>query len=360
MKVKRIVVVCPHPEGVAPGQRLKYEQYFQHFRENGFEIIVKPFMSNRFWDIVYKKGNFIEKILWTLYGYIRRIALTPFLPFYDGVYLFLNVTPFGFPILERLYIMLNPYVIYDIDDLVFLGNTSNVNKIISLLKRPEKYTYLLQQAKHVIVCTPYLQKFALERNSHVTDISSTINTGAYIPVNTYSNDQTLVVGWSGSHSTLKYFYLLKDVLLELRKQYNFKILIFGVQECNIDGLDIEVVPFHKTLEVSTLQRLDIGLYPLPLNEEWVYGKSGLKALQYMALGVPTIATSIGANFRIIENNVSGVLVTNMDEWYTAIELLLNKPQLRKKIGLNGNKTVLAEYSIDANKNTYLEILQSVF
>lgn len=360
MKVKRIVVVCPHPEGVAPGQRLKYEQYFQHFRKNGFEIIVKPFMSNRFWDIVYKKGNFLEKIFWTLYGYMRRIALLPFLPFYDGVYLFLNVTPFGLPVLERLYIMLNPYVIYDIDDLVFLGNTSKVNKIISLLKRPEKYTYLLQHAKHVIVCTPYLKKFALERNSHVTDISSTINTDAYIPVNAYSNDKTLVVGWSGSHSTLKYFYLLKDVLLELRKQYNFKILIFGVQECNIDGLDIEVVPFHETLEVFTLQRLDIGLYPLPLNEEWVYGKSGLKALQYMALGIPTIATSIGANLRIIENNVSGVLVISMDEWYSAIEALLNEPQMRKKIGLNGNKTVIAEYSIDANKDTYLEILQSVF
>jgi len=360
MNVKRIVIICPHPEGVAPGQRLKYEQYFQSFRENGFEISVKSFMTNRFWDIVYKKGNVLEKIFWTLYGYIKRITLIPFLPFYDGVYIFLNVTPFGLPILERLYVMLNPTVIYDIDDLVFLGNTSKVNKFVSLLKRPEKYTYLMQQAKHVIVCTPYLEKFALERNTYVTDISSTINTYTYVPVNIYTNDKTLVIGWSGSHSTLKYFYLLKDVLLELRKQYKFKILIFGVQACYIDGLDIEVVPFHETLEVPTLQRLDIGLYPLPLDEQWVYGKSGLKALQYMALGIPTVATSIGANLRIIENNVSGILVISKDEWLSVLAKLLNDPQLRKQIGLNAHKKVVEEYSIHANKDSYIKILKSVF
>ncbi|WP_018341400.1 glycosyltransferase family 4 protein [Cytophaga aurantiaca] len=360
MKVKRIVVVCPHPEGVAPGQRLKYEQYFQHFRENGYDIAIEPFMSNRFWDIVYKKGNTLEKIFWTIYGYIKRIALLPFLPFYDGVYLFLNVTPFGFPILEGLYTKLNPNVIYDIDDLVFLGKTSKVNSLVSLLKRPEKYTYLMQQAKQVIVCTPYLEKFALERNSNVTDISSTINTDTYIPVNTYSNDKPLVIGWSGSHSTLKYFYLLKDILLELRREYNFKILVFGVDECRIEGLDIEVVPFHQTMEVPTLQRLDIGLYPLPLDEQWVYGKSGLKALQYMALGIPTVATSIGANLRIIENNESGLLVTSKEEWLFVLKQLLDDSQMRKRIGLNGNKKVVAEYSIHANKHIYLKILDSVF
>ena len=153
MKAKKIIVVCPHPEGVAPGQRLKYEQYFEFFRANGYEIEVESFMSKRFWDIVYQKGNFVEKIFWTIYGYIKRICLIPFLPFYDGVYLFLNVTPFGWPILERIYVWMNPNIIYDIDDLVFLGKTSSANKIVSLFKRPEKYTFLMCKAREVIVCT---------------------------------------------------------------------------------------------------------------------------------------------------------------------------------------------------------------
>lgn len=359
MNVKRIVVVCPHPEGVAPGQRLKYEQYFSYLRSNGIEIDIKPFMSERFWDIVYKKGNIPEKVFWTVYGYIRRLVLLPFLPFYDGQYIFLNVTPFGFPLLERFYVWFNPNVIYDIDDLVFLGNTSKVNNLVSLLKRPEKYTFLMKHATQVIVCTPYLKEFALERNSQVTDISSTINTDTYIPVNSYDNQDELVIGWSGSHSTLKYFALLKDILLKLKEKYAFRILIFGVQECLIEGLEIEVVPFDEKKEVTTLQRIDIGVYPLPLNEQWVYGKSGLKALQYMALGIPTVATALGANLRIIEHEKSGLLVTTQDEWLQALTDLFEKPELRKTLGMNGRKNVVEHYSIHANKGQYLSIIEKV-
>ncbi|MGN6644939.1 MAG: glycosyltransferase family 4 protein, partial [Cytophaga sp.] len=330
-----------------------------YLRSNGIEIDVKPFMSDRFWNIVYKKGNVFEKIFWTVYGYIRRLILLPFLPFYDGIYIFLNVTPFGYPVLERLYLWLNPNVIYDIDDLVFLGNTSKVNSMVSLLKRPEKYTFLMKYARQVIVCTPYLKEFALEHNDQVTDISSTINTDTYIPVNSYDNKNELVIGWSGSHSTLKYFALLKDILLKLKEKYTFRILIFGVQECVIEGLNIEVVPFDEKIEVATLQRIDIGVYPLPLNEQWVYGKSGLKALQYMALGIPTVATALGANLRIIENGKSGLLVTTEEEWLQALSDLFERADLRKTLGTNGRKNIVEHYSINANKDQYLTIIEKV-
>ncbi|MBC7451885.1 MAG: glycosyltransferase family 4 protein [Cytophagales bacterium] len=359
MKVQRIVFICPHPEGVAPGQRLKYEQYFESFRQNGYEVDVKPFMSARFWKIVYEKGNLIEKVLWTVYGYIKRITLVPFLPFYDGVYIFLNVTPFGGPLLERIYVWMNPNIVYDIDDLVFLGNTSKVNKLISLLKRPEKYIFLMKHAREVIVCTPYLSEFASAFNKNVTDISSTINTDTYIPVNTYTNDHKLVLGWSGSHSTLKYFLLLTDVLLELRKTKDFRIVIFGVKECIIEGLDIFVVPFSDNKEVKTLQYIDIGLYPLPLDEQWVYGKSGLKALQYSALGIPTVATGIGANLRIMEHDVSGILVITKEEWFNALQRLMDEPALRKRIGEKGRLNVLNNYSVNGNKEVYLSILKRI-
>ncbi len=359
MKQKRIVVICPHPEGVAPGQRLKYEQYFTHFRNNNIEVDVKPFMSYRFWNIVYKKGYILEKIFWTLYGYLKRICLVPFLPFYDGVYIFLNVTPFGKPVMEQIYIWMNPNVIYDIDDLVFLGNTTKVNRWVSLLKRPEKYTFLMQQAKHVIVCTPYLEGFARKYNTHVFDISSTINTQLYVPVNTYSNDRKLTIGWSGSHSTLKYFFLLKDVLIELQQKHAFNILIFGVHACEDSRLKVEVVPFSEAAEVSTLQRIDIGVYPLPLDEQWVYGKSGLKALQYMALGIPTLATGIAANLRVIEDRKTGLLVKTAQEWLDALEVLLEDASLRKELGIAARKKVIDKFSIEANKDTYLKIIASI-
>ncbi len=99
-------------------------------------------------------------------------------------------------------------------------------------------------------------------------------------------------------------------------------------------------------EVTDLQRIDIGLYPLP-DEEWVLGKSGLKALQYMALGIPTVATAVGANFRVIEDGVSGFLVRSDSEWIDALSRLIDDPELRLRIGQNAcgaSRTVLLDQS----------------
>ena len=87
--MKRVVIVCPHPKDVAPGQRLKYEQYINHWENNGFIVDVKPFMTDRFWSIVYKKGYYFEKVFWTIYGYIRRLKLLFMLRKYDLSYIFL-------------------------------------------------------------------------------------------------------------------------------------------------------------------------------------------------------------------------------------------------------------------------------
>jgi glycosyltransferase involved in cell wall biosynthesis len=108
-----------------------------------------------------------------------------------------------------------------------------------------------------------------------------------------------------------------------------------------------------------LQQMDIGLYPLPLDEEWVYGKSGLKALQYMALGLPVVATAIGANFRVIEEGKSGFLVTTPEEWLARLKLLIHNPGLRKELGQKARERVEKYYSIKANEPVYLEIINKV-
>ncbi|MEI9806555.1 MAG: glycosyltransferase [Bacteroidota bacterium] len=89
-------------------------------------------------------------------------------------------------------------------------------------------------------------------------------------------------------------------LKELKKEFEFKLLVMGDAGFSLEGINVEAHAWTEAKEIETLQRMDIGLYPLPLDEEWVYGKSGLKALQYMALGLPVIATAIGANFRVIK------------------------------------------------------------
>jgi L-malate glycosyltransferase len=359
MKNKRILVVCPYPENEAPGQRLKYEQYFDFFRRNGYSINVSPFFSKSGYKILYTKGNFLIKIYWVIVGYLKRFREIFGLSQYDGVYIFLHVTPFRTAFFERLFRIFSKKIIYDIDDLIFLGKASPFNSWAAILRSPGKYFYLMKSSDHVITCTPYLDEIVRKYNQKTTDISSTINTDRYIPIENYSNNHKIIIGWSGSHSNVDYLRIIEPVLRNLRKQYDFKLLVIGTENFIMEGVDVEAIPWQESTEVKDLRQIDIGLYPLP-DEQWVYGKSGLKALQYMALGIPTVATAIGANFRVIEDQVSGFLVNSEEEWEKRLAELMQNSKLRKRIGLKARERVENLYSVRANEPVYLNIFNTLF
>lgn len=356
---KKILLLCPYPEDTAPGQRLRYEQYLKIFRENGYDFEISSFITKPFWKIVYKKGNLLPKIFWTLMGYFIRIRDLFRLRKYDAVYVFLWVTPFGLPFFEWLVCLIHPKVIYDIDDMIFLGHSSSANGFIGVLKGKSKVTYLMKKAKHIVVSTPKNGEFASQFNNNITDISVAINTDVYLPANKYSNDGVVTIGWSGSHSTSRYLRLLEDVLRKFSDREGVRILAIGDTSFRFKDFDCVTIPWVSATEVPDLQKIDIGLYPLPFDEPWVYGKSGGKALQYMALGIPTIATALGTNFRIIDNGVSGYLVETMDEWVEKIEYLISHPEERKRIGQAGRIKVEKEYSLHVNKQHYLDIFKKV-
>tara|TARA_R110001592_G_scaffold89458_4_gene263120 strand:- start:1408 stop:2493 length:1086 start_codon:yes stop_codon:yes gene_type:complete len=361
MPKKKILFLSPYPENKAPSQRLKYEQYFSVFKESGYEITTNSFVSEKLWNILYQPGHFIKKLIYTILGYINRTAILFRLKKYDIVFIHLWVTPIGTPFFERIACLLAKKIVYDIDDMVFLGHSSDANKFWQNLKGKRKMIYLIKKADHVITCTPKLDAFVKQFNQNTTDISSTVDTEKrYLPINNYKNDHQLVLGWSGSHSTSKYLYLLSDVFKKLALKYDFKLIVMGDSSFRIKGVNIEALEWDESIEINTLQKFDIGLYPLP-DEEWVYGKSGLKAIQYMALGIPTIATALGANFRIIENEQNGYLINPDDyqEWDIRLETLLNDAELRKKLGQNARKTIVDKYSIEANKEKYLAIFKSL-
>ena len=357
--MKKILIICPYPFNCVPSQRLKYEQYLEYLSENGYQFEVIPFFDLGTYKILYNKKKNIQKIFGTFKGYIRR-----FLDIYkvyksDGIFITLNVVPLGPSFLEWLYVKLAKKTIYDIDDMIFHLRTAPANRITKYLKSKKRYYFLLEKANHCITCTPDLNNIAQKYNKNTTDISSTINTKTYIPINKYENKKDLVIGWTGSHSTIEYLHLLDGVLQELSKKYKFKLLVMGANNFNISGVNIESVNWSSHGEIPTLQRMDIGLYPLP-NDEWVKGKSGLKALQYMAMGLPVVASNYGCNERVIENNVSGFLVNETNDWVKSISNLIEDNELRRFIGCNARLRVEKYFSIEANKNTYLSIFNSTF
>lgn len=355
----KVLFLLPYPVDTVPGQRLKFEQYFDYFRGNNIEIKVCSFISPRFYKILYKKGRYLTKILYTLKGYLLRLRHIFDAREFDVVYLFLWLAPFGPAALEFLLKKMNRPVIYDIDDLVYLPHSSEANKFTRFLKNKNRITVNMKMAEHIIVCTEHLRRYALQYNKNVTNISSTIDTRRYFVHNPYSNERKVVVGWSGSHTTSQYLHLLDDVLGKLQKKYGIGIKVIGDKDFQIPDVETEAQNWKLDTEVEDLQKIDIGLYPLP-DEEWVLGKSGLKALQYMAVGIPVVCTAIGEAARFIQDNVNGFLAENKEDWLNKISLLIENPELRRRLGAAARKTVEERFSLEANAPRYLGILQEAY
>ena len=118
------------------------------------------------------------------------------------------------------------------------------------------------------------------------------------------------------------------------------------------------MPWSKETELDDLSSIDIGIMPLP-NDEWSKGKCGLKGLQYMSLGIPTLMSPVGVNNEIIEDGVNGFLCNHIDEWVEKISQLIESPELRHKIGANGKRSVETEYSVNVWKHKYLNYFESL-
>lgn len=125
------------------------------------------------------------------------------------------------------------------------------------------------------------------------------------------------------------------------------------------GVKYEYFDWNKEEEAAQLQGMDIGVYPLPV-DAWVMGKSGLKALTYMTVGIPVVATNVGAAInRVVTENENGFLVKEESEWLEKLKYLIDNPDERRRIGQNGRKTVMEKFSIEANKPVYLQVLKSL-
>lgn len=358
MKKHKMLIICPAPEKVYPSQRLKYEQYFNHWKDEDYQIQISPFMNAQLWEILYKNGHLFSKIILTIWGYLRRIYDVFRAPFFDIVYIHLWVTPFGSSLFEYLIKWANPHIVYDIDDAVFKGHKSQMNWFIAWMKGKKKIFTLMKISKYVIVCTKYLEEEALKHNKNVIDISSTFDTDRFTAVQSYEDSETITLGWTGSHSTIPFLHLLDNVLQQLSKIRKIKLWVVCDRDFELEGVDIENFRWTESTEVADLHCMQIGLYPTP-KEEWVLGKSGLKALTYQSCGIPCVATAFGSNLENIYHGNNGFLADSDEEWIECLTKLIDDRELREKIGKNGRENVMKHFSLEANKIKYLNIINSV-
>jgi len=354
MSRQKILFLSPYPFGKAPSQRLKFEQYYSFFKLNGFELETSSFIDEEFWKIIYQPRHIVQKVVGTLRGYMRRIKDLLRLRQYDIVYIHLWVTPLGPPFFEWLVHRIAKKVVYDIDDMIYLNNTQK--RFIDRIKGRNKPLALMRYADAVIVCSPFLEKFVRQYNSNVTTILATYNTDATAPKQHTAKDLT-TIGWTGTHSTMKYLSLIVEALLELSKIRKVEFLVICNAPYQHDGIQVRNITWTAEKELEDLKQIDIGLYPLE-KEEWVLGKSGNKALAYMNVGIPCIATDFGTNSLVIQHKKDGFLVDNTKAaWLEWLLYLTDYPEERARIGQNARESVEKRFSVNANSNKYLSVLK---
>ena len=291
-------------------------------------------------------------------GFVNRVGSLLRVGDYDAIYVFREAALFGPAVFEYWVKLSGVPMIFDFDDAVFVPYVSPSNGHLSKLKFPGKTRTICRLSSHVMAGNQYLAEYARLVNPNVTVIPTTIDTDKYLPETSKPESPSPVIGWSGSFSTVQHLDILRAPLQRLAAREKFRLRIVGVSDYRLDGVEVEAVPWRSRTEIEDLRVIDIGMMPLP-DDDWSRGKCGLKALQYMALGIPTICSPVGVNSEIIQDGVNGFLASTADEWVEKLTALLHSAELRKRFGFAGRQTVEAKYSARSQVPRVLEVFKSV-
>jgi glycosyltransferase involved in cell wall biosynthesis len=355
----KVLLICPYPIGKAPSQRFRFEQYLSFLEENGFEITAKPFIDLNTWDLLYKPGFFLQKTVGMLKSTMKRFLLLFSLKKYDFIFMHREAMQFGPPIIEFIICkILKKKVLYDYDDAIWLKNHSDSNALLSFTKWYSKVNSICSWVDTIQCGNEYLASFAKKHNSKVFIIPTSIDTiSKHNKIIDYERE-TISIGWTGSHSTMHYLDFIVPVIKELESKYAINFIVISDRNPEYDLKSLHYYKWNKDTEIEDLALIDIGIMPLKQNE-WSEGKCAFKGLQYMSLGISTVMSPVGMNNQLINNGENGYLAESIQDWLDALTKLIENRELRRKIGLAGNQTVLKYYSVEALKNSYLEIFNQI-
>lgn len=351
----RIAFIVQLPKGVSPGQRFRFELWEPTLHQHKIHVDTFPFLDAKTHKVIYKPGHTLKKITGVVSGFFRRLFLLPRLLQYDYIMLQREFAPVGPPIFEWICAkVLNRKIIYDFDDAIWIQNTSGENKLANWFKAFWKIKHSIKWSYKVVPGNDYLANYARKYNDKVVLIPTCVDTAHVHNKIKQHHDGKLIVGWTGSHSTLKYLDDLIPAIKALQEEMDFTFLVIADKNPELDLKDWEFVKWNAATEIDDLLKMDIGVMPLT-PDEWSEGKCGFKLIQYLSLGIPALASPVGVNKVIIEQGVNGYLCENTEEWKKHLKELLANTSLRTEMGAAGRRKVVNHYSIQSQTEKYLQL-----
>lgn len=354
----KLLLLLPYALDTAPSQRYRIEQWRPFLERSGVTVTAATLLTLEEQRRLHAPRGTAGKAWMLAAAFARRARQLRSAGRYDAVWLHRAACPVGPPVLERVLARVGVPVVYEFDDAIWLTHTAAANQRWQFLKFAGKTASLCRMAARVVAGNEFLAEYARRFNSRVSVVPTTVDTDAYPLRARYDREPPLTIGWSGSITTLPHLRLLDGVLQRVARRRPIRARAIGVEEYRVPGVETSAVPWSAARQVEELARFDIGVMPLP-DEEWARGKCACKALEYMAVGVPTLSSPVGVNAEILSNGPSGFLAATDDEWVDRILALESDSALRRRLGLAGRETVEARYSARVQAPRVLEILTEV-
>lgn len=344
----KILVITPHLYDTAPGARFRIEQWARYLQKDGFDFTFAPFEDHSLNRVLYQPGKSAKKARLILAAFGRRLKLVRTIKEYDLAYLYREAAVVGPAFIERLIARQGVPILYDFDDPIWLPYESPTNRAFSKLKWQNKVPEICKLATTVVVGNRLLAEWASQHAKHVEIVPSTIDLREYPLRSVVEETDRITLGWAGSHSTLPFLESIQAMLKKLAKECAFRLLVVS----HTDSYRMDITPaqvlsrkWSAQTEAKDLHAVDIGLAPFP-NSGWTPWRCHGKVLQYMAIGVPTVASNIGILPDYICDGKNGMLASGEEEWIGKIRHLMDSTDLRHELGAAGRRTIEERYAAE--------------
>jgi len=331
-----------------PASRFRVLQYIPHLEALGHECVIAPSRPPKYqgFPLIGTRASEWPRRLFRLWDALRAWPVD-----YDVVFLERELFSTDFVLLERLFRRIARKLILDVDDAIFLLH-------------PRKFDALVDMSDAVIAGNRLLAERIRPRNPNTVIIPTVVDLERYPQRNKSpgSGDRP-VIGWTGLASNIPFLEIVQDALRELATRHDFELRIIAesdapLRRLNLQGVPVRFVRWSAEKEIDDLQRFDIGIMPLP-DDEWSRHKCGLKLIQYLALGIPGVASPVGVNAEIVDHGRNGFLASSTAQWSEVLESLLTRPDQHRAIGAAGRATVEERYSLQAAFPLLLRTLEDV-
>jgi len=332
---KRIAILCKYNSDGASSRYRSYN-YEKYFNSYNIDVTYFPLLIDNYINSLYKKNSF-KIFVYQFTGVVRRIFQLIF-----------HMHKFDFLIIEKELIPNCPYFLeklllfrknfsLDFDD--YTGTDYKTNPLKRVFLK-NKIDNLAKTAKFVTVGNNWY--FTEIKSKNLVYLPTVIDLDKYISIKKHKNDHVITLVWIGSPTTVKYLDNLKPVLQKLAQRREFKLKIIG-GKLDLPGIEIKEVAWNAESEIKEILTGDIGL--MPLNDTlWEKGKCGFKLIQYMACGLPVVASPAPANAEIIEINKTGYIASDASQWEYYLDKLMTEHELRSDFGYRGRERVEKLYS----------------